>query len=241
MEAHRAHHFGNAVQVLNFSKGFHDRRTPRKSMETDGWGREWGRSLIPSSHYIQEAKHLPAPTYQHSAPPPLRIQFPGAGERRECGGWTSGRASSRSWREESSPEATSRAEGSGRGGARAPDRPGVGSGPCSPGNPSCGGSRPPRCAERAPAGRRRRPARPSPWAAAAGPHDDDFNRQGRRAGRPRGPPGGRRAAASRCQRGRRMRAAQRARRRPRLPQLRAAPRRRGHASLIRFRCFRAVT
>lgn len=59
--------------------------------------------------------------------------------------------------------------------------------PSSPGSPSCDESRPPRCAVQAPGGRHRRPARSSPWAAAVGPHDEDFNGQGRRAGRLRGP------------------------------------------------------
>lgn len=78
----------------------------------------------------------------------------------------------------------------------------AGAGRSSPGSPSCGESRPPRCAGQARRGRRHPHAQPSPWASAAGPHRDSNRR-----GRPTRP----RAAAFRYQPERHMGAAPRAR------------------------------
>lgn len=131
-----------------------------------------------------------APTLSSSATQNTTFR---AGDRRESGIWASGGASARSRREASSSEAggpraleggrsqagrgtAARESASGQRRVRAPS---------SPGSPSCDESRPPRCAVRAPARSQHRPARPSPWAAAAVPHHD-FNRQGRQAGRPSG-------------------------------------------------------
>lgn len=72
-------------------------------------GKRVGRPSIPSSHPTKEPKYLPAPAYRHIAPQLLKIQFSGAGEKRERGGWASGGVSARSWREESSSEAKPRA------------------------------------------------------------------------------------------------------------------------------------
>lgn len=144
-------------------------------------GKRVGRPSIPSSHPTKEPKYLPTPAYRHIAPQLLKIQFSGAGQKRERGGWASGGVSARSWREESSSGAKPRAlEGrlsrSEQLGCRRRAQA-----PSSPGSPSCDESRPPRCAVRAHGGRYRRPARSSPWATAAGPQDDDCNRRRRQA------------------------------------------------------------
>ena len=145
-------------------------------------GKRVGRPSIPSSHPTKEPKYLPTPIYRHIAPPLLKIQFSGAGEKRERGGvgfrWGEceelergikfrGKAEGTRGRSKQSGAAwvpAARERPNGRGRAQAPS---------SPGSPSCDESRPPRCAVRAPGGRYRRPARSSPWATAAGPHDDD--------------------------------------------------------------------
>ena len=173
-------------------------------------GEEWADlRFLPPSHSTQEPRDLPTTTRRHTAPEFFR-------GRRTKGGWGGASRSGEEWRR--SQVQGRRAEGNagsskqsggkwaqaarerrnGRGRARAPS---------SPGSPSCGESRPPRCAVRAPGGRHRPSTRPSPWAAAASPQGD-FNRRGRPAERPCDSPGGRRAAGLGGQRGRRIRAAQ---------------------------------
>lgn len=100
----------------------------------------------------------------------------------------------------SKPEPRSSSRYSGRHTARKAAGRRGGAGRSSPGSPSCGESRPPRCAGQARRGRRHSHAQPSPWTLAGGPHRD-YKRRGRVA-RPR-------AAAFRWQPERRVRDAPR--------------------------------
>lgn len=194
-------------------------------------GKRVGRPSIPSSHPTKEPKYLPAPAYRHIAPQLLKIQFSGAGEKRERGGWASGGVSARSWREESSSEAKPRAP---EGGLSRAEQLG--------------------CRRRANARTAGGGHRPLPHLAAllvmkADHRDVQYGPTGgaiaaapvflhgrppqarktmtatAEGGKPSNPvtPRRRRAVDFRCQRGRRMRASQGARRRPRLLQLCTAP------------------
>lgn len=206
-----------------------------------------GRPSIPSSDSTEEPKYLPTPTYRHIAPPLLKIQFSGGGENRERAGWASGRVSARIRREESS----SGAEGLEGGPSRAKPRgcrrhanartAGGGHGPLSHLAALLVMKADHHDVQDGP-----------PWGAIAAPPDLLHGRPPRarttmtstaKGGKLGDPAIPRRTARGGFQVSAREPHESRAGagRRPRILQLCTALPGRGRASLIRFRCFRAVT
>ena len=209
-----------------------------------------GRPSIPSSDSTEEPKYLPTPTYRHTAPPLLKIQFSGGGENRKRAGWASGSVSARIRREESSSGAEGRghwrvvrAERNrvGVGGARTPERQGAGTGPLSHLAALLVMKADHHDVQDGP-----------PWGAIAAPPDLLHGRPPRartamtstaKGGKLGDPAIPRRTARGGFQVSAREPHESRAGagRRPRILQLCTALPGRGRASLIRFRCFRAVT